>query len=282
MLRAAAAGEQPTRGSGPTKWKRPTTHKATQWTVARCGERLGRTGGAGRAWPAPTWRACYPMCLARADMGGPVPPLLCCWAHSPALFSLKERGSRACPRLPLVRSTPPTGSAGAAQRFGLTSGASGGPLVPEGTCPMCRSVGQKRTISFLFLYPPSGGNQKFPLVRSTPPRSSAGAAQRFGRAGKGVAKGGLWRDAFGFGGAYWGKRRNISDGWAGVGSPQKPYPLPAVCLGRRLTVIDVRPALAVTEATDGHGRNFSRVGIAETGAGLDGSRPRETGTTGIA
>ena len=73
----------------------------------------------------------------------------------------KERGSRACPRLPLVRSTPPTGSAGAAQRFGLTSGASGGPLVPEGTClgcdvPVCWA---EENLSFLFLYSPPGGTK---------------------------------------------------------------------------------------------------------------------------
>ena len=122
------------------------------------------------------------------------------------------------------------------------------------------------------------------MVRSTPPRSSTGAAQRFGRAGKGVAKGGLWRDAFGFGGfglwCYWGKRRKRSDGWAGGGSPQKPYPLPAVCLGRRLTVIDVRPALAVTEAKDGHGRKFLSCVYCRNRSRLGRFRPRETGTTG--
>ena len=50
---------------------------------------------------------------------------------------------------------------GAAQRFGLTSGASGGPLVPEGTClgcdvPVCWA---EENLSFLFLYSPPGGTK---------------------------------------------------------------------------------------------------------------------------
>ena len=120
---------------------------------------------------------------------------------------------------------------------------------------MCRSVGQKRTFPFFSFTRPLG-EPKVPVGPLYPAQEQRGGCSTIRSGSKGGRKGGSLARRLWLWWCYWGKRRNISDGWAGGGSPQKPYPLPAVCLGRRLTVIDVRPALAVTEAKDGHGRKF--------------------------
>jgi hypothetical protein len=100
------------------------------------------------------------------------------------------------------------------------------------------------------------GEPKVPVGPLYPAQEQRGGCSTIRSGRKGGRKGGSLARRLWLWWCYWGKRRNISDGWAGGGSPQKPHPLPAVCLGRRLTVIDVRPALAVTEVKDGHGRKF--------------------------
>jgi hypothetical protein len=169
---------------------------------------------------------------------------------------------------------------GAAQRFGLTSGASGGPLVPEGTClgcdvPVCWA---KENLSFLFLYSPSGSRW------SALPRP--GAAR------------GLLNDSV-------GQERGSQRGVFGatplalvvlIGEREETEVMAGRAVGRRRNhipyqqcawVVGLRSSmyarhLRCRRQRMGTAGSFSRVGIAETGAGLDGSRPRETGTTGIA